>query len=92
MSRREAEGDWEIYTVSLAGGDADLKQLTSNSVHDGLPTWSPDGQWIAFVSNEGGGWGIWVMRADGSGRRKIKDLGAPGLLGDWVDERISWAP
>jgi len=91
MSRREAEGDWEIYTVSLAGGDAELKQLTDNSVHDGLPTWSPDGQHIAFVSNEGG-WGIWVMRADGSGRRKIKDLGATGLLDDWINERISWAP
>ncbi len=92
MSRREAEGDWEIYTVSLAGEDADLKQLTNNSVHDGLPTWSPNGQWIAFVSNEGGSWGIWVMRADGSGRRKIKDLGPTGLLDDWTEERISWAP
>lgn len=92
MSRREAEGDWEIYTVSQAGGDADLKQLTNNSVHDGLPTWSPDGQYIAFVSNEGGTWGIWVMRADGSDRRKLKDLGATGLLDNWVDERISWAP
>ena len=92
MSRREAEGDWEIYTVSLAGGDADLKQLTNNSVHDGLPAWSPNGQYIAFVSNEGGSWGIWVMRADGSGRRKIKDLGPAGLLDDWTEERISWAP
>jgi len=91
MSRREAEGDWEIYTVSLAGGDAELKQLTNNSVHDGLPTWSPDGRHIAFVSNEGG-WGIWLMRADGSGRRKIKDLGPNGLLEDWTGERISWAP
>ena len=30
------------------------------------PTWSPDGQWIAFQSNRSGRWQIYRMRVDGS--------------------------
>ncbi|MBU1877480.1 MAG: hypothetical protein KJ734_00875, partial [Chloroflexi bacterium] len=84
-------GDYEIFTTSVYGLDAGLKQLTDNNAQDGLPAWSPDGQYIAFVSDQGGAWGLWVMRADGTGRQKIIDL--PGTLGgDWGDERVSWAP
>ena len=90
MSIREP-GDYEIFTSSIHGLDAGLKQLTDNSAQDGLPAWSPNGKYIAFVSDEGGSWGLWVMNADGSGRRKLLDL--PGTLGgDWGSERISWAP
>jgi hypothetical protein len=92
MSIRQP-GDYEIFTASIYGLDADLKQLTDNSAQDGLPTWSPDGKYIAFVSDEGGAWGLWVMGADGSGRHKLLNLPGTGTLGgDWGTERISWAP
>jgi Tol biopolymer transport system component len=38
------------------------------------PTWSPDGRWIAFVDFESGDrrtLGIFVVRADGIGRRQV---------------------
>ena len=71
-----------------------LKRLTNSSSQDGLPTWSPDGKSIAFVSNRSGPWAIWVMGADGSGQRKLFDLGGGYGTGDydWTTERISWAP
>jgi dipeptidyl aminopeptidase/acylaminoacyl peptidase len=93
MSIRQGD-DHEIFAASIAGGvDAGLKQLTSNGARDGLPAWSPNGKHIAFVSDEGGAWGLWVMNADGSGRRKLLNLPGTGILGGgWESERVSWAP
>ena len=77
------------------------QRLTENGNSDGLPTWSPDGQSIAYVSDQGGVWGIWVMNADGTNQRKLFDMkGSPDgkVLHDepnsrgWLEERISWAP
>lgn len=86
----DRDGDWELYAVNADGSD--LQQLTENSVHDGLPTWSPDGEAIAFVSDQGGRWAIWAISPDGSNRRKLFDIGGDGLSSDWLHERISWGP
>jgi Tol biopolymer transport system component len=77
------------------------RRLTDNGNNDGLPTWSPDGKSIAYVSDAGGVWSIWVMNADGSNQRKLFAMkGTPDgyVLHDkdnsrgWLEERISWAP
>jgi Tol biopolymer transport system component/Flp pilus assembly protein TadD len=92
----ERDGNWEIYVVNDAGSG--LKRLTNSNANDGLPTWSPDGEFIATVSDEGGTWAVWVMRADGSARRKLFDIAAPPLEGggglgvEWWQERIAWGP
>jgi Tol biopolymer transport system component len=57
-----------IWVATLPKGTP--KRLTSLAVGEFWPTWSPDGQYIAFVTwtDAGGGEGaIYRMRADGSG-------------------------
>ncbi len=59
----------DIYALPIAGGEA--KALTSGISWDMQPRYSPDGNWIAFTSDRGGGDNIWVMRRDGSNLRPV---------------------
>ena len=57
----------KIYMKDLPSGQA--TRLTSGDAWEFKPAWSPDGQWIAYVTwsmNEGGH--VWKTRADGSGQ------------------------
>jgi dipeptidyl aminopeptidase/acylaminoacyl peptidase len=38
-----------IFTIDVDGGDE--RQITSGDYEDGQPAWSPDGKWLAFVSD-----------------------------------------
>ena len=49
----------------------------------GVPIWSPDGKWIAFVSSRGNtglGFGIWLVSPDGG---NLRNLVARGLGFTW---------
>ena len=35
------------------------------------PSWSPDGEYLTLASNQDGGDGIFIIRPDGSSRRKL---------------------
>jgi Tol biopolymer transport system component len=53
------------------------ERLTDNRAYDDYPTWSPDRENIAFVSDRAGGWPqIYVM--DARGKRAIKLTDTPG--------------
>jgi len=72
-----------VFTSNRAGGAPDLwllnletneqRQLTSDPGIDWMPTFSPDGNQIAFVSDRSGTDSIWLMNRDGSGARKLVD-------------------
>jgi Tol biopolymer transport system component len=47
------------------------------------PSWSPDGEWIAFVSNRDGDPEIYVMHSDGSGIRQLTHNNWPDYAPDW---------
>jgi hypothetical protein len=92
-SRRD--GDWEAYVMNLNG--TGVKNLSNNSIsNDGLPTISPDGNWLAFVSDRNEQWAIWVAPVVGGAAQKLFDLPADNPWGDgdrtWTNERISWGP
>ncbi|MGZ3460604.1 MAG: amidohydrolase family protein, partial [Archangium sp.] len=54
----------DIYVLPITGGEA--KALTHGAAWDMQPRYSPDGRFIAFTSDRGGGDNIWVMKRDGS--------------------------
>lgn len=81
---------WDI-AVAAADGHG-LTQLTMSSidinvkpVNNVAPRWSPDGKSIAFVSDRGGAWAVYIMTADGSGQRRLLDT---AITYDFADERV----
>ncbi len=89
------DGDWEAYLVGLDGSGARNVSLSPAS-NDGLPTFSPDGQWVAFVSDRGGEWAVWAVPPVGGPAMHLFRLPAWPPWGegelDWTNERISWGP
>ena len=68
-----ADGDDEIYVVNLDG--TGRKQLTHNAGNDALPTFSPDGQYIYFISDQSGtSWAIRAIKADGSDVKTVHEV------------------
>jgi TolB protein len=86
----DRDGDDDIYVMDIgdalqAADGGDLVRLTDNPAFDEAPTWSPDGQKIAFQSYWGGNFEIYVMNADGSGLVRLTNNPA--------DDRVpAWAP
>src|SRR5215218_5275068 len=81
-----AHGDFDIY---VAGGDgARPVRVTSQRRDEFSPSWSPDGARIAVRVNplRGDAGDIWVMNADGSGKRNLTRT--PGNA-EWSP---SWSP
>jgi Tol biopolymer transport system component/uncharacterized protein YjdB len=78
----------------MNGDGTNARNLTGDLPADLMrdePAWSPDGQWIAFTSSRstaGPGRGsIWIMRADGSEKRRLTVHPDNGF-----DMSPSWSP
>ena len=59
----------DLYTMPITGGTA--KALTHDIGWQMQPRFSPDGKYIAYTSDQGGGDNIWIMRSDGSNAKAV---------------------
>jgi Tol biopolymer transport system component len=96
MFSRQADGDYEIYTVKPDG--TGVKRLTFARGNDAHQAWSPDGEHIAFATSRLGfkdevtytdapqPYGeLFVMRYDGTGARQLTD-------NQWEEGTPAWQP
>lgn len=73
----------EIFSVATDRGD--IQRVTQSYSREDDPAWSPDGKWIAFVSDKSGREEVWMAREDGTGLKMLSD-------GDGEKVAIQWAP
>ncbi|QQE11219.1 PD40 domain-containing protein [Planctomycetota bacterium] len=59
----------DIYKKQV--GSSAIIQLTNDPAEDRMPTFSPDGKLIAFSSNRGGNWDIYLMDSSGGPARQL---------------------
>ncbi len=77
--------------VSALDGSQDPRQLTAGTRADHSPRWSPDGRWLAFVSNRDGEdekkahGELYVLPADGGEARRLTE-GKEGV------DAVAWSP
>src|SRR5262250_933676 len=54
----------DLYTMPITGGEA--KKLTRGMGFNSQPRYSPDGNFIAFVSDRAGSENVWISKPDGT--------------------------
>ncbi|MFO0891889.1 MAG: hypothetical protein U0790_22470 [Isosphaeraceae bacterium] len=82
--------DQQIYTISSTTG-RDVRQLTHGDYNEHA-FYTPDGKSIVWMTNRGsirGGADWWIMRSDGSGKRRLTHFNQPGHEHDMG--RAVWA-
>lgn len=57
--------------VVIESGISNLTQLTTDRSTEFFPSWSKDGNKIAFSSNRSGFWELWVIPVQGGGIRQV---------------------
>ena len=83
-----------VYYAEQPGGSADLFVMDRDGANrtvlletpgadEGSPAFSPDGQWIAFDSDQHGNFEIHLMRADGFGPRRLTTHPGRDLAPAW---------
>jgi eukaryotic-like serine/threonine-protein kinase len=75
-----------VYKMALDGGQP--VQLTSfGASQTWSPAWSPDGQEIAFVSNQAGNEKVWIVNSNGGAARVLDKTNAAE-----TNDRLTWSP
>lgn len=92
---------WEIFGVNPDGGGLAALTRPATALVDTMPSnvapaWSPNGQYIVFLSNrtdgnEAGPWRLWVMNGDGSNQRPLP-VNLTFNYGYTNEQVVDWGP
>jgi tricorn protease len=80
----QARGD--IWTIPAENGMPRIITRTDDAIERN-PKWSPDGQWIAYTSDESGEYEIYIAQSDGRGETKK----LTSRKGSYIEE-LTWSP
>ncbi len=80
-------GHSELYTMDSSGGG--LIRLTENDKWELYPSWSPDGEEIAYLAF-GDTLDLWMMDSDGENQRLFYDSGGHDADIHWVDDLVAF--
>src|SRR6202158_533617 len=72
-----------LWSVPREGGEA--RQLTTGG-HEGLPIFSPDGEWIAFTGEYDGNFDVFAMPAEGGEPRRLTWHPGPDIAEGWTPD------
>lgn len=84
LFRSQRSGWVNYWTVPLSGGEPHPVVAEAAEQSDGA--WSPDGKWLAYVSNHNGTKALYVVNAAGGSPRALV---APA---EGVVARVAWSP
>jgi TolB protein len=88
MSKDRDGDNWEVYRLERA--TLEVVRLTNHPAQDGLPSVSPDGKWVAFMSDRGGQWKLWYVSIDGGEAQFLSDISGQPIA--WLEHAIQWVP
>lgn len=85
-AQRTAETNFDIYMIDPDGNNLSRMTVGDRSgrkVNSENATWAPTGRHFAFGSNEDGHYGIYIMTAESTGKRKISPSGKECMTPAW---------
>jgi Tol biopolymer transport system component len=87
-ARRTTEGLVDIFVLSLAG-DVAPRAFVTGPAFEGGPQFSPDGRWLAYVSNESGQFQVYLRRYPGpEGRWPVSTGGGTSPLWNHIGNEL----
>jgi serine/threonine protein kinase/Tol biopolymer transport system component len=86
FARGPGADEENIFKIPVAGGDPIQLTFFKHAEADG-PVWSPDGERIAFVSDQDGTSRIWTIGANGAGAQALTNTNASD-----TQDKIAWSP
>jgi TolB protein len=75
-----AGGGFQVYLMNPDGSG--IQQMTTTGTNED-PAWSPDGRHLVFTSNRRGTKDVFVMHADGSGKKRLTRGARNNFAPDW---------
>jgi TolB protein len=62
----------DVCGLAVVKPDGSGKRTLTN-INSTAPSWSPDGNWVLFMSNVAGNWDVYVVQSDGGSPQRLTD-------------------